>query len=602
MEPKKRSGRSIFLRSLVSAAAAAVIIGALVSRTFSGGSHETDSEPLVFPAIAGGNAVILNDDANRDYWGERPGEPQPRIQMWLNAVENIGMSATTVTSIADWQDELLVLPHSFCLSQADVELIHDGLTEGKGVLFVGPVGVRDSDCEWLGWNRFHSIMGTTNLREFSGLETMFLVVTGTGPVGSLSSAGHRISFLQREGQWGVAGLPAAAYWADYDRKAFPVEEEFHAAVVGTRGSGRFSWVGFDPDLAAGSPDDQEAFARLLADLATWSLSVPVSEVDLYPSGSRSGLVFVMDTEWRFENAVFLGDFLQSRGIRGGFMCVNEFANEHPELVLTLAQNHDIGSHSEDHTTFAGQSLRTQVSRLRQTVAGLEELSLQQIMGFRPPEEVYDDVTLAALAETGFSYVLGGEATSAALPVLLDNPNEDTTSTRLVLIPRIQRDDLYLANSEELNATEMSQGLRDDWVTVRRHRGIHYVSVHSTFITGPEQVAILERFLDEVSLDDVWAPGPNELAEWWRNRWSVRTELLESADGELLLTVLNDGAESIEHVGVWAVLPGNPRFVGVVGERVQVDGPDERGAYFFLVDHLSPGDSLGIPIQVDRRMN
>ena len=58
MESKQRSGRSIFLRSLVSAAAAAVIIGALVSRTFSGGSHETDSEPLVFPAIAGGNAVI----------------------------------------------------------------------------------------------------------------------------------------------------------------------------------------------------------------------------------------------------------------------------------------------------------------------------------------------------------------------------------------------------------------------------------------------------------------------------------------------------------------------------------------------------------------
>ncbi len=48
MESKKRSGRSIFLRSLVSAAAAAVIIWALVSRTFSGGSHETDSEPLVF--------------------------------------------------------------------------------------------------------------------------------------------------------------------------------------------------------------------------------------------------------------------------------------------------------------------------------------------------------------------------------------------------------------------------------------------------------------------------------------------------------------------------------------------------------------------------
>ena len=601
-EPETHSNRTIFLRSLASAAAVAAVVWVIWARPFGGGPVEVDTEPLVFPALVGKEVVILNDDANRDYWGERPGELQPRIQMWQRAMESVGIQPATIPSVEDWEDELLVLPQSLCLSEADVSLIHKGLSEGKGVLFAGPVGVRDVDGTWLGWNRFHSIMGTTNLREFSGLETMFLVVTGTGPVGSLSRAGHRISFLQREGQWGVAGLPAAAYWADYDRKAFPPDEKFHAAVVGSRGVGRFAWVGFDPDLAAGSSEDQQAFARLLADLVTWSLSIPASEVDLYPSRNTSALVFVMDTEWLFENAVFLGDFLQSRGIRGGFMCVNEFANEHPDLVRALAQHHDIGSHSEDHKIFAGQPLRTQISRLRQTASGLAELSQQPILGFRPPEEVYDDLTLAALVETGFSYILGGEATAEALPRLLESSSEDQTSTPLVLIPRIQRDDLYLANSESLSATEMSEGLRQDWVTARRHRGIHYVSVHSTFITGLEQVAILERFLDEVSLDDVWFPGPNELAEWWRNRASVHTELRELVDGQVLLTVRNEGTKSVEGLGVWASFAGNQRSVRLRTEGAQLFGPDERGAYFFLVETLSPGQSLGISIQTDSRSN
>jgi len=190
----------------------------------------------------------------------------------------------------------------------------------------------------------------------------------------------------------------------------------------------------------------------------------------------------------------------------------------------------------------------------------------------------------------------------ALPRLLDNPSEVETSTQLVLIPRIQRDDLYLANSEQLSATEMSEGLRQDWDTVRRHRGIHYVSVHSTFITGPEQIAILERFLDEVPLDDVWVPGPNELAEWWRNREGIRTELQDSEDGRVLLTVRNEGAKSVENLGVWAVFAGNPGAVRLLVEGVQVDGPDNRGAYLFLIDHLSPGDILGIPIQLDGRPN
>jgi hypothetical protein len=144
---------------------------------------------------------------------------------------------------------------------------------------------------------------------------------------------------------------------------------------------------------------------------------------------------------------------------------------------------------------------------------------------------------------------------------------------------------------------MSEGLREDWETVRRHRGIHYVSLHSTFISGPEQVGMLERFLDAVPIDSVWTPGPNELAEWWRNRASVRTELQELEDGRSLLSVRNEGTKIVEGLGVWTAFAGNPRSVRVPIEGVRVDGPDDRGAFLFLLEQLSPGDTLEIPIEL-----
>ncbi len=595
----KPGSRPHLLRGMFAAVAVAAAVVWIVISPFGAPSEDAINEQPMFPEILGRQAVVLDDDANRAYWADGAAESPPRVLRWVEALSRIGIRANTIASIGEWQDELLVLPHSYCLSVEDVELILEGMETGNGVLFVGPVGVRDSEANWIGWNRFHAIVGSTNLREYSGLETMFLVVSGAGPIGSASMAGHRISLLQREGQWGIAGLPGAAYWADYDRKAFPSDDEFHAAAVGTRGSGRFVWVGFDPDLAAGSYESQDAFDEHLADLVGWGLSAPATEVALYPGGRQNALIVAMDTEWQFENAVYLGDLLRSRGLRGGFMCVNEWAAENATLVRSLADYHDIGSHSEDHTVFVGQPRRTQATRLRLSSTGLAELSGQSILGFRPPEERYDENTLAALRETGFTYVLGGEATAVGLPVLLHASEADTLEP-LVLIPRIQRDDLYLVNQEQLADDELAAGWRNDWEAVRRHRGIHYVSVHSTWVTGPDKAALLGQFLDEVPLDDIWVPGPNALATWWSGRSRIRTELRGSADGESVLTIHNEGSEAVEDLGVWAVFEGNPGSVRMAGDGATVTGPDDRGAYLFLIEELAPRDSLGIQVQTGGR--
>ena len=102
--------------SHLAAVAVAVVFGTLglVGCTSSGGSQEEGGlEAHDFAEIAGREAVILDDDANRAFWGDVGAERPPRVKQWLDAMTRIGMSARTIASIDEWHDELLVLPHSY---------------------------------------------------------------------------------------------------------------------------------------------------------------------------------------------------------------------------------------------------------------------------------------------------------------------------------------------------------------------------------------------------------------------------------------------------------------------------------------------------------
>jgi polysaccharide deacetylase family protein (PEP-CTERM system associated) len=99
--------------------------------------------------------------------------------------------------------------------------------------------------------------------------------------------------------------------------------------------------------------------------------------------------------------------LERRGIRGTFFVLGWTAQRHPDLVRRIAAaGHEIGSHGFDHELVYRQDpeeFRRDIRRARQL---LQDLSGQEVIGYRAPSYTIMTRTLWALgiiADEGFRY-------------------------------------------------------------------------------------------------------------------------------------------------------------------------------------------------------
>lgn len=107
------------------------------------------------------------------------------------------------------------------------------------------------------------------------------------------------------------------------------------------------------------------------------------------------------------NTERLLSILGARGIRGTFFVLGWTAQRHPDLVRRIAAaGHEVGSHGFDHELVYRQdanAFRQDIRRARQL---LQDLSGQEVIGYRAPSYTIMTRTLWALsiiAEEGFRY-------------------------------------------------------------------------------------------------------------------------------------------------------------------------------------------------------
>lgn len=108
-----------------------------------------------------------------------------------------------------------------------------------------------------------------------------------------------------------------------------------------------------------------------------------------------------------DNTLRLLDLLDRHGARGTFFVLGWTAERHPDLVRRIARaGHEIGSHGYTHEliyNLSPEAFRSEVRRTRQL---LQDLSGQQVLGYRAPSYTIVERTtwaLGILAEEGYRY-------------------------------------------------------------------------------------------------------------------------------------------------------------------------------------------------------
>lgn len=107
------------------------------------------------------------------------------------------------------------------------------------------------------------------------------------------------------------------------------------------------------------------------------------------------------------NTERLLEILGARGVRGTFFVLGWTAQRHPDLVRRIAAaGHEIGSHGFDHELVYRQDAEAFRSDIRRARQLLQDLSGQEVIGYRAPSYTIMARTLWALgiiADEGFRY-------------------------------------------------------------------------------------------------------------------------------------------------------------------------------------------------------
>jgi peptidoglycan/xylan/chitin deacetylase (PgdA/CDA1 family) len=358
----------------------------------------------------------------------------------------------------------------------------------------------------------------------------------------------------------------------------------------TDSGGRVAWLGVRLDAAA-SRRDRRLLDRLVRNAALWAAGQVLADVEPWPDGYRAALSVTLDVEHNFRNSRRLAERFRAIGVPVTFFVVTRLALENPDLAEALRSAGEIATHSVDHRQVGGRLWNAQLAALRQARTDVAAWAGVEPAGFRPPRELYDEVTLEAWALLGGRYVAGSNSARTAAPEIFR-----LRAGRIVVLPRVVDDDYAVM---VLRARTSPDSLRAALLAgldkIRWLGGLDLLTLHSQLIDWDERVDAIESVVRSArERGDVWLTTASEIADWWLRRSDVELAVEAREDGSAVLSVRNAGDAPVSSLWLHVYLPEDgPTYAAPeLGDTIV---ESEFGPWGLRVKlpTLAPGESLEI---------
>jgi hypothetical protein len=227
---------------------------------------------------------------------------------------------------------------------------------------------------------------------------------------------------------------------------------------------------------------------------------------------------------------------------------------------------------------------------------LWRLSGRGVSGFHPPDDIYDQRTLRALAGARFRYYQVGPEGNSVLPQrvrVAQRLERFERERELVRLARMTHDDRGLSS---LGLT----GLEHDWIVqridydagiVRALGGLYILSMHSQGLSAPEYVDVLTPLVERWRSHTVWLATAGEVADWWQRRERLSVLATDWKDDSFRLTVHSAAQEPLEDVSLTFYPPTGLQAAEVVarGEAspARIEPDPEADRFRLVVSRLEP---------------
>jgi peptidoglycan/xylan/chitin deacetylase (PgdA/CDA1 family) len=555
----------------------------------------------------GFDAVVFSSPRNQAYFPD-PAYYRTALDSWSGLIEETGGTVREVVD-ADGlrrlsESELLVLVEAPCLSAEELDAVEAHLERGGGVLANWAAGVRNGDCEWVGWESVLSLTGAEDVRELPAREALYLTVPEGIALSPGFDPGTRVELLG-EPSLALRLEGARVYWSDWALNPEPDESGGGADVgaIATRSplGGRVAWFGYRVDQAA-TPADRERLAQLIRNGAAWAAGVPSAVPAPWPRGARAALTFTLDVEAEPENAFFTAAMLEERNLRGTFYVVSQLVLDNAELARALSAAGEVGSQTSDHSPLAGLTSQDQRFRLQRAWSEVEEWTGVAPTGLRPPEETFDANTLEAWRRAGGTYLVGSNEARTASPEIHRAGEEGT----LVLLPRILKDDYnVIVQDRVLRSAGLEEALLAGTRKVRAIGGLAVVAGHTQILRPGRRIDALAAVADSVvAQGDWWITNASDIATWWAARAETRIDFDTRPDATGAaqqwvsdIVVTAPARRPIEDLWVDVVIPEVPEGLVPVVDGRSVDFQATEWGMRVPVGYMVDGESRRIAFVV-----
>ena len=481
------------------------------------------------------------------------------LDRWARALDAAGVKVRVVApaQLASDSIDVIVVPAAPCLSPLTRTAMLAAESRGRGVIFTGLTGTRDGGCRTIGFGLLASLTGASRADTLGSGVATFITLPAGSPLTLDVPPGARVELMPAP-HVAVRHEERDGYYSDHDLNPLaPGDGLLDGALVhDLNGRRRVAYLGFELETVVDREWEKGIIALVLRNAIAFTAAVPLASPEPWPAGYDAAAVIAQDVEDEFRHARHALDSLGAAGATGTFFLVSEIAVGHPALVDEMATLGEIASHSENHRVFGGP-LGVQRNRLNRTQEQLAMLTGERVRGFRPPEERFDERTLAAWREAGGTYLFGatnGRSASPELVMVGDSP--------FVLVGRTADDDfLAVRRAGITDPSRLAADQLEAFAKSRALGGLYIMSYHSNMMARPvtaPAIGIVARALR--SEKGLWLTTMGDVAEWWLTRHAAEPTVEHLGD-RLRLTMRNGASRPLVASTVLVSLPRGTRAVG-----------------------------------------
>jgi hypothetical protein len=442
---------------------------------------------------------------------------------------------------------LVILPAAKCLSEEEVRSLKEFMDEGNSIFSTLSMGAYSSNGKWKGWEDLEQIFGVSfvsevSQKEGSGIHSLF----GGTPISTDIPPGFRLQITTYDKPIEVRinsqNTFPLGYWQN---SLIPFEgknsiDNTTSAVYGHYGKGNFVWLGFELSAVVGAKEHQKTSTQLFRNVINWLTDDLTVQVETWPYGKQSAVVFSCDVEFKFNYINNALDILESENLPVQFYILTE-SIDYPSFER-LKNDGDVGLHGDDHILFKWQDYNTQLSRLSNGMLTLGKLVDKKPMAFRPPETFFDNVTLDAMDALNVNILSSDNIEDRAVPQFVES------HPSIMVIPKTGFDDYDIFQRLKIeNIKEQSGRYILDFNRTYEEGGLYSLNFHTQMQCRKEFVDALIQPIQEIKSKDVWITTHDRVYAWWlkKNKLALNTKLL--GDNKYIVEIENKGEEYVDDV-------------------------------------------------------